>query len=105
MLRFVTGTPFSLVYDNAIQPFIPQLWAQESLAILEENMVATALIHRDFEPIVANFGDTVNTRRPGQFIGVRKVPADSVTVQNATALNVQVPLNQHVHVSFLITDG
>jgi hypothetical protein len=42
MLRFVTGTPFSLVYDNAIQPFIPQLWAQESLAILEENMVKTA---------------------------------------------------------------
>jgi hypothetical protein len=59
----------------------------------------------DFEPIVANFGDTVNTRRPGQFVGVRKVPADPVTVQNATALNVQVPLNQHVHVSFLIKDG
>ena len=30
---------------------------------------------------------------------------DQVTVQNATATNVQVPLNQQVHVSFMILDG
>lgn len=31
--------------------------------------------------------------------------ADNVTVQDATATDVQVMLNQHVHVSFLIRDG
>lgn len=59
----------------------------------------------DFEPIVASFGDVVNTRRPGEFQAKRKTPADSVTVQDATSTNVQVPLDQHLHVSFLIKDG
>lgn len=104
-LKYLASKPFVTVYDNTIQPYIPQLWAEESLAILEENMVIGMLIHRDFEPIVAQFGDTVNTRRPGQFVSNRKTPADPVTVQDATATNVQVPLNQHLHVSFLIKDG
>lgn len=47
----------------------------------------------------------VNTRRPGQFVAKRKTDDDSVTVQNATATNVQVPLNQWIHVSFMIKDG
>ncbi len=103
--KFKVAPVFVLAYDNSITPFIPQLWAEESLAILEENMVAGMLVHRDFEPIIANFGDTVNTRRPGQFVANRKVPADPVTVQDATATNVQVVLDQHIHVSFLIKDG
>src|SRR5581483_11334904 len=107
MQRFnlVLGPAFNQVYDNNVQAFIPQLWAQESLAILEENMVAAQLVHRDFEETVAQFGDTVNTRRPGQFVAQRKVNSDQVTVQDATATNIQVQLNQHVHVSFLIKDG
>ena len=99
----------SFVQDTAtvggVDAFTPALWAQESLAILEENMVAGMLVHRDFEPVVASFGDVVNTRRPGQFVGVRKTNADPVTVQNATATNVQVPLNMWIHVSFMIKDG
>src|SRR6266850_1355901 len=97
--------PFIAVHVNHTQAFVPQFWANESLAILEENMVIGNHVHRDFEPIIANFGDTVNTRRPGEFTAQRKTNADSVTVQDALATNVQVPLNQHVHVSFLIKDG
>jgi hypothetical protein len=85
-------------------PWIPELWANETLAILEENMVIGNLVHRDFEPIIAKFGDVVNTRRPGEFKAKRKVCADNVTVQESSATNVPVPLNQHVHVSFLICD-
>lgn len=59
----------------------------------------------DFEPIVQRYGDVVNTRRPGEFKAYRKVNADDVTVQDATATNVQVPLNQHIHCSFMIRDG
>lgn len=94
------------VYDNSVSAFNPQFWANESLAILEENMVVGNLVHRDFEPIVQNYGDTVNTRRIGEFTAVRKgAVTDNVTVQDATATNVQVVLNQHIHVSFLIRDG
>lgn len=93
------------VYANDNDAFIPEVWAQESLMILEANMVAAALVHRDFEDEIANFGDVVNTRRPATFTGKRKTDADEVTVQDAQATNVPVRLDQHWHTSFLIKDG
>ena len=68
-------------------------------------MVAASLVHRDFSMEVANFGDVVNTRRPGIFKSKRKEDSDSIVLQDATALNVQVPLNQHFYISFTIKDG
>lgn len=63
------------------------------------------LVHRDFQNEVANYGDIVNTRRPGTFAAKRKTDSDSIELQDATATNVQVPLNQHFYVSFTIKDG
>jgi len=62
------------------------------------------LVHRDFSPLVASYGDVVNTRRPSEFSTKRKTQADSVVNQDATSTNVQVPLNQHVYVTFTIKD-
>jgi hypothetical protein len=92
-------------YDNSLDPFIPEYWAYESILILEENMVMGNLVHRDFSNIVANSGDTVNTRKPAEFVSKRKTNSDNVTVQDASATNIQVPLDQHIHVSFTIKDG
>jgi len=92
-------------YANDNDAMVPELWAQESLAILEENMVMARLVHRDFSPEVANFGDVVNTRRPAEFITKRKVDSDSVTAQDAVTTNVAVPLDQHIYVNFTIKDG
>ena len=89
---------------NDLAAFIPEVWAQEALMVLEENMVIANLVHRDFENEVARFGETVNTRRPGKFVMKRKVKGDDVTVQDATAENVPVVLNQHIHTSFLVED-
>lgn len=63
------------------------------------------LVHRDFTDEVANFGDVVNTRRPSEFKTRRKTDADDVENQDAISTNVQVPLDQHVYVSFTIKDG
>ena len=93
------------VYSNSIDAFIPELWASESLMILVENMIGAALVYRDFEDTLANYGDVVNTRRPAVFTAQRKDVNDNVVVQDATATNIQVPLNQHIHTSFLIRDG
>jgi hypothetical protein len=95
---------FELMYANSLSAYNPAFWANESLAILMENMVIGNLVHRDFSPIVADFGDTVNTRKPGTFTAKRKDVTDDVTVQDSTATNVAVVLNQHVHTSFLIRD-
>ena len=94
-----------LAYANDTDAFVPELWANESLIILEENMVMASLVHRDFEDLVQNFGDIVNTRRPAEFVAKRKTNDDTVTIQDATATNVQVPLDQHFHTSFIIKDG
>lgn len=92
-------------YANDNEALIPEVWAMEGLRILEANLVMANLVHRDFSPLVANFGDVVNTRRPADLRSMRKTDADSVTSQDAIVTNVQVPLNQHHIQSIVIKDG
>lgn len=91
--------------DNNVDAFIPELWAKESIAILLENMVAGNLVYRDYSNDLANFGDVVNVPKPAELVALRKTNADNVTIQDATATTVRVPLDQHVHCSVLIRDG
>jgi hypothetical protein len=91
-------------FANDNDALIPEMWANESLHLLVENMVMANLVHRDFSSEVASFGDVVNTRRPGQFRTQRKTDNDNVNSQDAIVTNVQVPLNQHHYVSFVLKD-
>jgi hypothetical protein len=90
---------------NTLDAYIPELWANESAIILQENMVIANLIHRDFSNEVAKKGDLVHTRKPAEFNALRKGDNDDVTVQDASATDIQVPLDQHFHTSFRIRDG
>lgn len=92
-------------FANDNDALIPELWAMEGLRILEANLVMAQLVHRDFSPLVASFGDVVNTRRPNDVRSMRKTDADSVTSQDAVVTNVRVPLDQHHIQSFVIKDG
>ena len=105
MNRLYLSQPFAACYDNNLDAYIPELWAQEGLAILEENMVMANLVHRDFENEIAKFGDVVNTRKPGEFKVRRKVDGTVLAHQDATATNVPVPLDQWFYESFIIRDG
>lgn len=104
-LSLLSAVPFNAVFDDFPDAYIPELWANESIAILEENMVIGNLVHRDFSTVIASYGDVVNTRKPGEFKAVRKTASDNVTVQANTATNVPVVLNQHIHTSFIIKDA
>jgi len=97
--------PFTACYENQLDAFIPELWAREGLAMLDANLVMANMVHRDFEPEVAKFGDVVNTRRPGEFKIRRKKDGTTLTQQDAVATNVQVPLDQWFYSSFVIRDG
>ncbi len=99
------NNPFVLVYANDLDAFIPEVWAQESLMVLEANMVAANLVHRNFENLIAKQGDVVNTRQPGRFTAKKKIDTEDVTDQDATAVNVPVTLDQHLHTTFIIKDG
>jgi hypothetical protein len=92
-------------FANDNDAFIPEIWAQEGLVILEENMVAAKLVHRDFQDEIKDFGDVVNTRRPGTFKIKRKKDGTTLTQQDANATNVRVPLDQWFYDSFTIKDG
>ena len=102
---------FTACYDGnvaaGLQPYVPEIWAQESVAILIENMGVTNLVHRDFQNEVAKFGDLVHTRQPGQFKVKRR--SDSTVAANmpqaATATDIQVPLNQWFNETFIIPEG
>lgn len=48
--------PVRKLVVKSTSPFIPELWAKESLKLLQENMVMSDLVHRDFE-------STINTGR------------------------------------------
>jgi len=96
---------FLASYANNNDALIPELWARESIAVLEENMVMGMLVHRDFENEIRNFGDVVNTRKPSDMKVRRKTDADTITYNDAVVTNVQVPLNQHFYAGFVIKDG
>ena len=78
--------------------FIPELWAQEALTILNENLVIGNLIHRDLDYSIAKYGDVVNIRRPGTFQIAHKGT-------RAKPMNVAVQLDQWFYNSFTIKDG
>lgn len=105
ILNFIAAPAMAVYFDNSIDALIPEIWAQESLAILEENMIAGQMVYRDFENEIASYGDVVNTRKPSEFKAERKTNADSVTVQDVISTNIAVTLDQHIHVSFMIKDG
>ncbi len=92
-------------FANDNDALVPELWARESIAVLEENMVMGMLIHRDFSNEIAEFGDVVNTRKPADMVVRRKTDADTITYNDAVLNNVQVPLNQHFYTGFVIKDG
>jgi len=97
--------PFVACFENNLDAYIPELWANEGLAILEENMVMANLVHRDFENTIAKFGDVVNTRKPGEFKISRKTDGTTLVQEDAVATNVPVPLDQWFYKSFVIRDG
>lgn len=99
------GLTFRRYFANDISAFVPQFWANEALVLLEENLIAANLVHRDFEDQLQSYGDTVNIKKPGTLQAKRKVDCEDVTIQDLTATSTSVVLNQQVHTSFLICDG
>ncbi len=98
-------SPELTYWANDNDALIPELWAREALRTLGANLVMGALVNRDFSSMVADFGDVVNTSRPADFSAKRKTDADDVVDQDAVSPNIPVPLDQHIHVSFVIKDG
>lgn len=84
----------------------PEIWAMESLMILENSHVAANLVHRNFEDEVAQFGDVINTRKPTKFTvnDMNHTLTATLTPQEAQATLVSITLDRHKEVSWRLTD-
>lgn len=92
----MAATGVDLVYP-------PEIWARESLMLLQASNVVANLVHRDFDDEVAQVGDVVHTRDPQLFTANTLTNNSAMTIQSAKAEDLTVTLNKHQHVAFSIT--
>lgn len=81
----------------------PSIIGREALMILENNLVAANLVHRDHQSEFtgAKVGDTITVRGPATFVA--KEFTSTVDVQNATESSVSLTLEKHFDVTVAVT--
>jgi coat protein Gp5 len=83
---------------------IVKLVAADALPALMGNLVMGNLVNRDYEPVLANAGDTVNVPIPPVLSANNILEGGTVTPQNPNLGNAQIVLNTHAESTFQIPD-
>ncbi len=83
---------------------IVKLVAADALPALMGNLVMGNLVNRDYEPVLAHAGDTVNVPIPPVLVANNIAEGGTVTTQNPSLANAQIVLNTHAEATFQIPD-
>ena len=83
---------------------IVKLVAVDALPALMSNLVMGNLVNRDYEPVLAQAGDTVNVPIPPTLVANNIAEGGSVLTQNPSLGNAQIVLNTHAEATFQIPD-
>ncbi|MGH9664594.1 MAG: P22 phage major capsid protein family protein [Bryobacteraceae bacterium] len=83
---------------------IAKLVAVDALPALMGNLVMGNLVNRDYEPTLAQAGDTVNVPIPPTLVANNIAEGGSVQTQNPNLGNAQIVLNTHAEATFQIPD-
>jgi len=83
---------------------IPTIIAARMLASIYEKSIIAQTVTRDFDSEVANYGDTITVTKRGALSANDKAVNSDVTLQAPTLSSVDVTLDKHKEVSFLIED-
>ncbi|NDJ10235.1 MAG: hypothetical protein EBY17_03475 [Acidobacteriia bacterium] len=83
---------------------IVKLVAADALPALVGNLVMGNLVNRDYEPSLAQAGDTVNVPIPPQLVANNLAEGGTVSAQNPSMGNATIVLNTHAEATFLIPD-
>lgn len=94
------GTITSSNLANAIVKLV----AADALPALMGNLVMGNLVNRDYEPTLAQAGDTVNVAIPPTLVANNLAEGGTVTAQNPSLGNAQIVLNTHAEATFQIPD-
>ncbi|MDQ1469179.1 MAG: hypothetical protein QOJ99_659 [Bryobacterales bacterium] len=83
---------------------IVKLVAADALPALVGNLVLGNLVNRDYEPTLAQAGDTVNIPIAPQLVANNIAEGGAVQPQNPSLGNAQIVLNTHAEATFQIPD-
>jgi len=83
---------------------IVKLVAADALPALLGNLVMGNLVNRDYEPVLAQAGDTVNIPIPPILVANNLAEGGTVQTQNPSLGNAQIVLNTHAEATFQIPD-
>jgi hypothetical protein len=83
---------------------IVKLVAADALPALMGNLVMGNLVNRDYEPSLAQAGDTINVPIPPTLTANNIAEGSSVQLQNPNLGNAQIILSTHAESSFQIPD-
>lgn len=83
---------------------IVKLVAADALPALMGNLVMGNLVNRDFEPTLAQAGDTVNVPIPPTLVANNLAEGGSVQLQSPNLGNAQIVLNTHAEATFQVPD-
>src|SRR4029077_16353965 len=83
---------------------IVKLVAVDALPALMGNLVMGNLVNRDYEPTLAQAGDTVNVPIPPTLVANNILEGGAVQAQNPSLGNAQIVLNTHAEATFQIPD-
>ena len=92
------------ITSNNVANAIVKLVAVDALPALMGNLVMGNLVNRDFEPTLAQGGDTVNVPIPPTLVANNLSEGGTVQTQNPSLGNAQIVLNTHAEATFLVPD-
>jgi hypothetical protein len=93
-----------IITSSNVANAIVKLVAVDALPALMGNLVMGNLVNRDFEPVLAQAGDTVNVPIPPVLTANNLAEGGTVVAQNPSLGNAQIVLNTHAEATFQIPD-
>ncbi|MBL8179945.1 MAG: hypothetical protein JNK48_35020 [Bryobacterales bacterium] len=93
-----------VITSSNVANAIVKLVAVDALPALMGNLVMGNLVNRDFEPQLAQAGDTINVPIPPTLVANNIAEAGSVVAQSPNLGNAQITLNTHAEATFQIPD-
>src|SRR5215472_11051978 len=92
------------ITSNNVANAIVKLVAADALPVLVGNLVMGNLVNRDYEPVLAQAGDTINVPIPPTMVANNILEGGTVQPQNPSMGNAQIVMNSHVEATFQIPD-
>ncbi len=92
------------ITSNNVANAIVKLVAADALPTLVGNLVMGNLVNRDYEPVLAQAGDTVNVLMPPAMQANNILDGGSVQVQSPTVGSASIVLDTHAEATFQIPD-